>query len=304
MKKALILPPYLKEGDRVSIVATARFTDPEKLDLAVKILNNASLEAHLPIGLNARQNQFGGSDEERAAVLNSAIHDKNCKAILCFRGGYGTGRILDLLDTKALIESPKWILGYSDVTCLQNLLFQELGMASIHSTMPIDIKSEDDENLRQLLGVLKGNSIEYSAKPHLLNREGEAEGALIGGNLSVIYSMMGSNAQLKTDGAILFLEDLDEYLYHIDRMMLSLDRGGMLANLAGLMIGGMSDMNDNAIPFGSTAEEIILHYASKYNYPICFNFPSGHQKENLPWIQGKKIRLIVNHDQPSKISYT
>jgi muramoyltetrapeptide carboxypeptidase len=303
MKSQLIIPPFLNPGDRISIAATARFTDDEKLSLAVKCIQNAGFEAHLPKGLNERKNQFAGDDSHRATLLNSLIRDEKTRAILCFRGGYGTGRILNAIDYKAWIRNPKWIIGYSDLTCLQNYLIEQLNMASIHGTMPVDFQEVDEPNFNQVIQLLKGSELDYEAAWHKLNRTGVATGPLIGGNLSVIYSMMGSDTQLNTNGAVLFLEDLDEYLYHIDRMMLSLERGGLLSKLSGLIVGGMSSMNDNTIPFGYEAEEIIHHYVDKYNYPVCFNFPSGHQRKNSPWVQGKKIRLIVNDNQPSKIFY-
>ena len=182
-------------------------------------------------------------------------------------------------------------------------MYSRTGMQSIHGTMPVNFQTNTPEALDELFGLLIGEGADHVFGSHGLNRSGEAEGELVGGNLSVLFSLLGSRAQLDTRGKILFLEDLDEYLYHIDRMMLALDRAGMLENLAGLLVGGMTEMNDNPVPFGAAAEEIIAERVEKYNYPVAFGFPSGHIADNRPWVHGKKRRLTVHDDQPSSLNH-
>lgn len=300
---AAISPKSLQKGDSIHIVSTARFVEKETIDFAIKTLSEFGFKVETGKNLFARQNQFAGSDDDRISDVNDAIRNPSCRAILCARGGYGSARILDKIDIESLKKDPKWVAGYSDVTAILNHIFMNADMEGLHSTMPINFKTNSPESLRSLIDALSGKPLAYEAPQHEFNRSGSAEGEMIGGNLSMIYSMQGSNSQLKTDGKILFLEDLDEYLYHIDRMMVALKRAGMLQNLAGIIIGGMNDMNDNTIPFGKNAEEIISEHISEYNFPVCYNFPSGHIDNNLTWIHGKKIRLTVKNDQPSEILF-
>jgi muramoyltetrapeptide carboxypeptidase len=296
-------PPPLKEGDEIRIISTARSVEDDFIRAAMSEIASRGFRASTGRNLLKRANQFAGTDEERLRDLNDALNDRSVRAILCARGGYGTARLLKGLDTFAVRRDPKWVAGYSDITALHHHLFSETGLQSLHSSMPVNFSSNSAEAKDSLFELLKGETTTYEAPPHSLNRAGEATGMLIGGNLSVIYSLLGSAAQLQTEGCILFLEDLDEYLYHIDRMVLALDRAGLLEKLSGLIIGGMTDMNDNTVPFGLTAEEIIADRVSGFKFPVCFGFPSGHIDDNRAWIHGKKIRLTVNHDQPSFIVY-
>ena len=299
---AKITPIPLVPGDEIHIISTARFVDKEFIDFARQVLENKGFKVLTGSNLFNKNHQFAGSDTERLADLNAAIRNPKCRAILCARGGYGTARLVDELDLISLKSDPKWIAGYSDITALLNHVYNQIGLESIHSTMPVNFSTNTSESIDSLVAALTGKELYYQFPKHELNRAGEAEGNLIGGNLSVIYSLLGSPSSLQTDGKILFLEDLDEYLYHIDRMMLALDRSCKLENLAGLIIGGMSDMNDNTVPFGQTAEEIISERVSKYKYPVAFGFPAGHLSDNRAWIHGKKRRLIVSNDQPSEVN--
>jgi muramoyltetrapeptide carboxypeptidase len=292
-------PSYLQPGDEIRIISTARAVDKEFIDLAVTEIEKRGFSVSLGENLFKRENQFAGSDEERLSDLNEAVRDKKVRAIFAARGGYGTTRLLKGFDGKAFNNNPKWICGYSDITALHSYVLNSCQTLSLHSTMPVDFQRNTTESIDSLFQLIRGESLTYEAKPHDLNRDGNGEGAMIGGNLSMIYSLLGSPAQPLTDGKILFLEDLDEYLYHIDRMMLALDRAGMLENLSGLVVGGMTDMNDNKVPFGKTTEEIIVERAAKYKYPVAFNFPSGHIDDNRAWIHGKKRRLTVRNGQPS-----
>ena len=236
-----------------------------------------------------------GSDEDRAADMQRMLDDPDINAILCARGGYGTVRIIDKLDFSEFVKHPKWLCGFSDITVLHAHINQNYGVATLHSSMPLSMKNlaEDHVQYNSILVSLKGELPSYNFISHELNRKGEFEGEVVGGNLSVLYSILGSDSDVNTDGKILFLEDLDEYLYHIDRMIMNLKRNGKLSNLKGLIVGGMSDMNDNTIPFGKSAVEIIREAVKEYDYPVCFNFPAGHIEDNRALILGKKAATRV-----------
>lgn len=290
------IPPYLKAGDTIAIVASARKISPEELQPAVETLKSWGLQVKLGPNLFKVDNQFAGTDEERAADVQWALDSKEIKAVLFARGGYGTVRIIDILDFTAFVMQPKWIIGYSDITVLHEHINQNFGVATLHATMPINF-TKNQEATESLRRAIFGESIKYTIEAHSLNRTGEAKAELVGGNLSLIYALCGSKSDIDTSGKILFLEDLDEYLYHIDRMMMNLKRSGKLENLAGLVVGGMSDMKDNAVPFGKTAEEIIHDAVKEYNYPVCFNFPAGHIDRNLAIYLGKEASLRVHTNE-------
>ena len=296
-------PPFLQQNDEIRIVSTARKVEADFIKNAVSEIERRGFSVSLGANLFKESNQFAGSDEERLSDLNAAIRNPDVKAVFAARGGYGTARLLEGADLTALKANPKWIVGYSDLTALMSHLWEMAEIESIHGTMPVNYSANTKAALDSLFHLLSGKTVSYEFEGRSMNRAGEASGNLIGGNLSVLYSLLGSSAQIKTKGCVLFLEDLDEYLYHIDRMMTALDRAGMLKDLAGLIVGGMTDMNDNTIPFGKTAEKIILEKASKYDFPVSFGFPSGHQDDNRAWIHGKKIRLTVRDDQPCIVEY-
>lgn len=288
--------PFLKTGDTIGIAATARKISTEEIEPAIKILESWGLKVICSSSLFETSNQFAGNDMQRATGFQALLDNPEVKAIICARGGYGTVRIIDMLDWSAFSINPKWIIGYSDITVLHNHLHTKLGIPSIHGTMPINMlpdKADKDsiESLRRILFGEKSEAI--STQSHPFNKEGTANAILIGGNLSVLYSLLGSASDIDTSGKILFLEDLDEYLYHIDRMMMNLKRNGKLHQLAGLVVGGMSDMKDNTVPFGSTAEEIIASHIAGADYPVCFAFPAGHEKRNLPLMLGTHYRFSV-----------
>ena len=285
----LIFPSKLSKGDTVAIISTARKIVLEEIQAAIDTHQNWGLTVELGKNLFAQQNQFAGSDEQRATDLQSALDDENVKAILFARGGYGTVRIIDKIDFSQFNKSPKWIIGYSDITILHSHIHRHFQVATLHSPMAFNFKNASAAVIEKIKSSLFEAQQEYIFPTHPFNRKGNAEGILVGGNLSILYSLLGSASDIDTNGKILFLEDLDEYLYHIDRMMLSLKRNGKLQGLAGLVIGGMSDMKDNSIPFGKTAEEIILDTVKEYDYPVCFGFPAGHISPNLPLIFGDTI---------------
>lgn len=284
-------PPALKKGDTVIIAATARKTTKEQIDPAIKILEEWGLKVVLAPNLFKEKDQFAGSDEERAEGFQWALDDRASKAIILACGGYGTVRLIDKIKFKNFLKSPKWIAGYSDATVIQNHLVN-LKVATIHSTMAFQFtkNAEATESLRK---VLFGEKVDHKAEANVLNRNGKAEAIVVGGNLSLLYALSGSKSSVDTKGKILFIEDLDEYLYHVDRMMMQLKRSGKLKHLKGLIVGGMSDMKDNAVPFGKTAEQIIFDAVREYKYPVCFGFPAGHIEKNMALIIGKKARLTV-----------
>lgn len=286
-------PSNLKQGDKIAIVSTARKLSLEELQHGIEVVKSWGLEVVLGENLFEVDNQFAGTTEQRTADFQQAMNDESIKAILCARGGYGTVKIIDELDFSSFVKNPKWIIGYSDVTVLHNHINQNFNIETLHAAMPFGFKNNTPEALASIKNVLFGERLVYQFNAHPLNKNGEGEGLLVGGNLSIIYSLTGTKSQLDTKDKILFLEDLDEYLYHIDRMMMNLDRTGMLSGLAGLVVGGMTDMNDNAVPYGKTAKEIILETVSKYNYPVCFDFFAGHIDDNRALIMGAKAELSV-----------
>ena len=289
----MIQPPFLKQGDKVAIVSTARKITKDELSFAADILKKWGLEVSFGEHLFEKDNQFAGNDEMRTSDFQKALDNDSVKAIICARGGYGTVRIVDALDFSKFVKTPKWVVGYSDVTVMHSHISNNLGIHTIHGTMPINFETNTQEALSSLQKALFGKQLTYEFFPHKLNRNGTCQGELIGGNLSILYSLIGSYSDVDTKGKILFIEDLDEYIYHIDRMMQNLKRSGKLSNLAGLIVGAMTDMNDNAVPFGRTAEEIILEAVSEFDYPVCFGFPIGHIDDNRAIIVNKKANLVV-----------
>jgi|TARA_Y100000385_G_scaffold266575_1_gene301879 muramoyltetrapeptide carboxypeptidase len=291
----MIFPKKLKIGDKIGIISTARKISLEELTPAIKMLESWGLNVVLGCNLLEKDNQFSGTIKQRSADLQQMIDDKSIKAILCARGGYGTVQIIDNIKFSNLRNNPKWIIGYSDITVLHSHL-NNLGIASLHATMPINFENNSIESLQSLKNSLLGKSNRIECKSHAFNRLGKADAEIVGGNLSILYSLLGSNSDIDTEGKILFIEDLDEYLYHIDRMMMNLKRNGKLAKLKGLIVGGMKDMNDNEIPFGKSVEKIILEHTKKYDYPICFGFAAGHINDNRCIKLGVSSVLEINEN--------
>ena len=230
-------------------------------------------------------------------VLLYSINHKTAKAILISGGGYGTMRVLDKVNFKPLLKTPKWLVGYSDTTALHSRL-HHLKIAAIHGTMAFQFTKNEEATL-SVKQLLFGEKVNYKFPYNKLNKPGVAEAEIVGGNLSLLYALSGSVDDISTKNKILFLEDLDEQLYHVDRMMLQLKRSGKLKHLKGLIVGGMSDMKDNAIPFGKTAEEIVIDAVKEYNYPVCFNFPAGHIEKNLALYLGNKAKLEITKSKVS-----
>jgi muramoyltetrapeptide carboxypeptidase len=295
-------PPYLKAGDQVTIISTARKISETEIQPVKALLESWGLEVKFGANLFAEHHQFAGTEEQRLSDLQSALDDPDSKAIYFARGGYGTVQLIDRLDFSAFRQSPKWLVGYSDITFLHAHINQHFEMESLHAMMPVSLLETGvtDEVKQSLKNALFGKPLHYAIPQSKWNRNYEGEtltAPIVGGNLSILYSLSGTSSQLNTKGRWLFLEDLDEYLYHIDRMLMNLDRVGLFKNCQGVLIGGMSDMNDNKIPYGQTAEEIINHRLEKYRFPLIFGIPAGHIPDNRTIILNRKLNIEQNGDQ-------
>ena len=289
----MITPPILQKGDTIAILATARKNIDDNLKPAIDLLHGWGLEVIIGKSIGLDDNQLAGTDEQRAADFQQQLDNPNIKAIWCVRGGYGTVRMIDLLDFTKFKQSPKWIIGFSDVTVLHNHL-NTMGFKSIHGIMPISLPKATPEAIESLRIAMFGKPLEYTIGPDTMNRLGNASGELVGGNLSILYSLFGSKSAIDCTDKILFIEDLDEYLYHIDRMMMNLKRNGCLESIKGIIVGGMEKMRDNEIPWGKNALEIIADVTKKYNIPIIYNFPAGHIHDNRALILGSKVTIHLD----------
>lgn len=291
----MVLPSYLNKGDKVAIIATARKVSKEEIQPAVAFFESYGLSVLLGKNLFESSNQYAGSDEQRAEDLQWALDDENIKAILIARGGYGSIRVLEKVNFIKFKKYPKWLVGYSDVTVFHNAI-HTIGVSTIHATMPLNF-TKNNEATKSMADALFGNLQEIHTEENYSNKEGKAIGVLVGGNLSLLYSLSGTSFDIDTNGKILFIEDIDEYLYHIDRMMMQLKLSGKLKNLKGLIVGGMTDMKDNTIPFGKLPEEIILDAVKEYSFPVCFDFPAGHIDRNLAMYFGREVELNVDNEE-------
>jgi len=287
-------PAPLQSGDSIGICSPARKIPAGDIEAAVSLIEEQGFFPVMGKNMFNEYNQFSGTDDERAEDLQFFLDDPNIKAVLFARGGYGTMRIIDKLNWTEFDKNPKWLIGYSDITVLHNHVHTVLNIETLHATMPINFQ-KDTHSTETLFKVAGGHSMIHEAENNgsVKNRPGSVTAPVIGGNLSLIFALQGSVSDLDTKGKILFLEDIDEYLYHIDRMMISLKRAGKLSHLAGLVIGGMTDMKDNAVPFGQTAEEIIESHVAGFNYPVCYDFPAGHDYRNYALPLGRNVHLHV-----------
>lgn len=295
----MIQPKYLKKGDKIAITCPARKVEMPEIELAIQLFESWGLEVVLGHTVGKQDHQYGGTDAERRDDFQQLLNDTTIKAIIAARGGYGTVRIFDNLNFDVYMNYPKWIIGFSDITFLHAQQNFKLGVESMHAIMPLTIPGNSEACILSLKQALFGKKNTYQIDTHPLNRTGNAEAMLVGGNLSILYAMLGTSSRINFENCILFIEDLDEYLYHVDRMMIALKRAGKLKHLRGLIVGGMSDMKDNTIPFGKTAEEIIREHVEEYQYPVCFNFPAGHIADNRTLILGRKAILNVESNTVS-----
>jgi len=288
-----IIPPFLKKGDCIGLISTARKISEQELKPAIDIIQSYGFDVVLGKNLFEEDHQLAGSPHQRAESLSSMILMPNVKAIFCVRGGYGTIQMVDLVDYNLLIQNPKWIVGFSDVTVLHAKL-QKLKICSIHGIMPILFSKEEAKNsVENLFQTLKGEVKSIIAPFHKYNRQGVAVGKLVGGNLSLINNIIGTNLDVFEEKTILFFEDLDEYLYHIDRMMWHLLKSGKLENVSGVIVGHLTEMKDNTIPFGKDAEQIVFDHLKNFDVPFCFGFPAGHSYDNFSLFMGSEIKLSV-----------
>lgn len=288
----MITPPYLKPGDKVGILSTARKVDASDLKDALELLKSWGLEVVLGASIGTSQDQYAGSNSLRREDLQRMLNDTFIKAIWCAKGGYGTVRIIDDLDFYKFVKYPKWIVGYSDVTVLHSQL-DKMRFETLHAAMAKGIEDSTTLAKKSVQDALFGKPIQYNVDAHPLNRMGTASGEIAGGNISILYSLCGSSSAITTEGKILFIEDLDEYLYHIDRMMMNLKRSGLLKNLKGLVVGGLPRMHDNSVPFGKNAKEIVFDAVQEYDFPVCLDFPAGHLDDNRALILGREATLDV-----------
>ena len=302
--KSSRIPNRLLPGDEIRIVAPSSIVEKDYVDKALDSLTKLGYKATLGKNIFSGFNQFAGTDIDRISDFQHAVNDLQVKAIFCARGGYGSIRVIDKIDFLRFKRKPKWIVGFSDITVFHSLLNNKFNIATLHSPMPVNFeKPHFHENLAQLNLILKGQKPTIELKSNSLNRIGHCKGKVVGGNLSILYSLQSTPYEIDTKNKILFIEDVGEQLYHLDRMMNNFLLSGKLAHLKGLIVGGMTDMQDKKRPFGKTAYEIIFEAVKYFSYPVLFDFPAGHIDNNVPFILGAEAALIVDHKQ-SVIKYT
>ncbi len=294
-----IIPPYLKAGDTVGMVCPSGYMPMEKVIASIQTFQKWGFTIEQGKTVGHQFNYFSGTDEDRLKDLQQMMDNDTIKAIFCVRGGYGMGRIIDLIKFKKFKEQPKWVIGYSDITVLHAHLFSKYGIASLHAPMASSFidAGDDDPYTKSLYDALTGRRTRYEVMPHGFNRKGKIKGTLVGGNLSLLAHLTGTSSELNTKNSILFIEDVGEYIYNIDRMMYQLKRSGQLKKLKGLIVGRFSDSKDTTIPFGETVEEVIRDIVTEYDYPVCFNFPVSHEKENYALKMGGEYELVISADK-------
>ncbi|MEP7142073.1 MAG: LD-carboxypeptidase [Ferruginibacter sp.] len=290
------IPPYLKKGDTIGITCPAGYMAKEKAQTCIDTLQQWGFEVMVGKTLGSSSiNYFSGTDEERLNELQAMLDDDSIKAILCGRGGYGVGRIIDQLDFTRFKKKPKWIIGYSDITILHAHIYSNYKIASIHSPMAAAFNNGEyrNEYILSLHKAIIGNKANYKCAAHPFNKQGTASGELIGGNLSLLTHIIGTASDIKTKNKILFIEDIGELIYSSDRMLYQMKRSGKLDGLAALIIGGFTDVGDTDRPFGKTIDEVIYDVVKEFDYPVCFNFPVSHGKENYALKVGVQYALTI-----------
>lgn len=297
----LIQPPYLKAGDTVAIVAPSGILKNrnDEVARAKKLLESWNLNVVIGDNVFKKDNHFAGTDAERCEDFQKALDDKSIKAIWSARGGYGTVRILDKLDYSKFLKQPKWIIGYSDITALHSQL-HTIGVETIHAIMCVSLPkdlNEIEKSIETFKSAIFGQPLAYTLKGSKYNRTGSAKGQLVGGNLTILHTMLGSNTSIDVDGKILFIEEIGEYKYHIDRMLQSMKRAGYFDNCKGVVVGDMTKLRKNTTLWGSSVEQLIIDALQDYNFPIAFNMPAGHEDDNRAMILGRTIQLDVNSSQ-------
>jgi len=290
-----VIPPYLSKGDTIGIVCPGGYLPIEKAQTCIRVLTEWGFEVKAGKTLGSQLNYFSGNDEQRLEDLQEMLDDDSIKAVLCGRGGYGVGRIIDRINFKRFKKKPKWIIGYSDITVLHSHIYNRFKIASLHSPMAAAFNDDEYKNeyIQSLKAVLTSEKPKYSCEIDPRNNTGTATGTLVGGNLSILAHLTGTPSDINTKGKILFLEDVGEYIYNIDRMLYQLKRNGKFDELEGLIIGGFTETKDTVIPFGKDAYEVVYDAIKEYSYPVCFRFPVGHARENYVLKVGAQYKLHV-----------
>ncbi|MBJ04586.1 MAG: LD-carboxypeptidase [Flavobacteriales bacterium] len=290
-----IVPPYLVKGDLIEIIAPARYVTQEDINFSIKLVEKAGFKVKINSSVYQQHNIFGGTLLSRSNNLQNALDNSESKAILFARGGYGTIQIIDKINFIQFKNSPKWLIGFSDITVLLSHIYSVFNIQSIHGPMAFNFKRTNLNNLNALFDVLQGQSKNLKCPSSKFNKTGSASGTLFGGNLSVLCSLIGSRSFPLNDAKIVFfIEDVDEYLYHLERMIYTLDRCGFFNKVQGLIIGEMKNILDNEIKFGKNINNLILDIVDKYDFPVCFDFPFGHNRNNTPLVFGANVKLEVN----------
>ena len=290
-----IMPSFLSDHDQIELIAPARSVLKKDIDSAIKIIESNRFSVVYSNNLFDQKDIFSGTKDQRASNFQQALDNPKTKAIFFARGGYGSLQIIDDIDFSKFSKKPKWLVGFSDITTILMHVYSQHRINSIHGPMPFNFQKTDLLSINNIFNLLRGNFTNIEFRPNKLNTMGVASGTLIGGNLSVLCSLIGSSSFNKIqDDAILFIEDIDEYIYHVERMMYILSRSGVLSRISGLIVGKMTNIKDNKIMFGQTVYQAINSIVKQYNYPVCFNAPIGHHKKNNPVIIGSKIQLDVN----------
>lgn len=295
-------PAFLVKGDKVALVAPAKRFEEREIEPGIQLLEQWGLQVVLGENIFKGYHQFSGTDEERLSDLQQALDNPSIKAIFSVRGGYGTSRIIDKINFSKFKQSPKWIIGFSDITVLHAYL-NDRKFTTLHGIMPLLFNEPaSQESVNFLKKALFGEKLHYAIPAHPLNKAGKAKGKVIGGNLSILNTVIGTKSDFSTKDKILFIEDVGEYLYHLDRMMVHLKRTKKLKKLSGLIVGHFTDIKDSPIPFGKTAYEIIHDAVKEYDYPVCFGFPAGHEPINFPLLFGTKANLVIG-SKTATLSY-
>lgn len=295
------LIPSLQKGDLIYITSPAKAIDAACIEFARDFFEKNGYRVQISKHCLGEYHYFSGTDSERLADFQEAIDNPDVKAIICARGGYGCVRIVDNLQWASVIREPKWIVGFSDVTVFHQRM-QRFDLKSIHGTMPLNFSSNSDASLSTLLAAMKNEPYSIQANATKFNKKGKTKGKLVGGNLSILYSLLGTDDQIDYSDTILFIEDLAEQLYHLDRMLYAFKKAGILERISGLIVGGMTDMYDTAIPFGKSYEEIILAHFEFRKIPIAFDFPAGHINDNQALVLGSNIEFSVE-EEGSKVVF-
>jgi len=304
-QEKLVTPPYLKQGDSIVILAPAGILKnrQETIFKAKKLAESWGLKVVLGKHIFNKNSHFAGTDAERTADFQKALDNPNIKAIWSGRGGYGSVRVLDKLDYTAFLQHPKWIIGYSDITAFHSHV-HNLGVETMHAMMGTSVEDKPElivETIASFKKAIFGKPLKYTIPPSKYNKNGKAQGQLVGGNLALLASMLGSKSQTNTKGKILFIEEIGEYKYSIDRMLQSLKRAGYFDNCAGLIIGDISKIKTNSTKWGSSIEQLVLDVVKDYNFPVMFNFPAGHKSDNRALIFGRNVDLTINNENATVV---